>query len=270
MTANHVRNRESLKPSSEKAARVGGGGKRVVAAESKIAEKTNYEFARKLYHVLGLPIAFVVVCLKCPPLWASAFLALVALHVFVVDVLRLYVLKSTSFNERFFKMLGPVIRESEKTHFNGMLFYFAGASLSVLLFDQAVGVCAIFLLAVCDPIASIAGKFLAKHSAFCATKWFKANGRKTLGGSLGSFSAGFVVALAWMLFANHLFSPAESPAAAAWSGHQILYAAVAALAATLAEAATDAPALHRIDDNLLVPICTGLAVSTLLRVHRNL
>jgi diacylglycerol kinase (CTP) len=208
-----------------------------------------------LYHVMGLPITLACWNIGIPPLWAAIGLALIALTDLLVDICRLYIFPNTRFQTYFLRIMAPVLRESEVSSFNGMVWYFTGASLALFCFPMDAATLSICLLAVCDPAASFAGRFCSKFPGL-GLRFL--GGKKTVAGSLGAMAAGCVMTAAWLSL---------QPAAYGWlSVERYLYVVlVGGAAAAVGEMVNElVPGAWWVDDNLAVPMVAGAALSAVM------
>jgi dolichol kinase len=128
-------------------------------------------------------------------------------------------------------------RKESKRPFAGAFWFYFGAGLAFLLFPLNIASVAGATLAISDSLSTIIGKKFGRHIIL---------GKKTFEGSTTFFVAAFFVCL-------FLFSP--------------FVAIISAVAATLAELLPEWKIISKskfnglFDDNLLIPIMTGLAIS---------
>jgi len=144
---------------------------------------------------------------------------------FVLDLIRLNWSRGNEIAYRHFSWL---LREGERKGFNTSIYFALSCLICALFFEKRVTVLCITLLCVGDPIAAIIG------SRYGTVRILN----KSLQGSLACFVACFLVA-------QFLFDPAI----AFW----------AAITATFFELISS-----RLNDNLSIPIFTGLMVTMLL------
>ena len=124
-------------------------------------------------------------------------------------------------------MAGKYLKEKEVKKPTGSLFYVVAALVVILLFRREVAICALFVLCISDPLSSLVGRRLGRHPLL----------GKSIEGTLAFFGSSLIILA--------LFSVGLS------------IALVAAFVATLTELCT--PGF--LDDNLTIPIMTGLALT---------
>ncbi|HVP36115.1 MAG TPA: hypothetical protein VMT04_03890 [Terriglobales bacterium] len=183
------------------------------------------EFKRKGMHLFALAIPFGYFLL--PKKIALFVLVPIALCSILVDVIRLWKLPLANFFQWF---LGPILREHESYSFTGSSHILSASAICILFFDKKVAIAAIVYVILGDIAAALIGRVYGK------TKIEK----KSLEGSLAFLSVCILVALLL-------------PGLPFWIG------AIGALVATSVEALS-----IPIDDNLSVPILSGLVMQILL------
>eukprot|EP00300_Choanocystis_sp_HF-7_P022896 c22502_g1_i1.p1 GENE.c22502_g1_i1~~c22502_g1_i1.p1 ORF type:complete len:311 (+),score=54.55 c22502_g1_i1:55-933(+) len=156
------------------------------------------------------------------------------------DVLRLSI---PAFNHYMLVTLGwnRIMRKEEYNSFTGIGYYFAGNTLATLLFTPSVTIVAMLALILGDFAAALVGKAIGRR---------KLVGSKSLEGTLACFA----VCLACGLFVFASLLPDLT------IGSVFAFAFVGAAAAALAELFAIV-----INDNILIPLACGLAISTLAR-----
>jgi len=125
---------------------------------------------------------------------------------------------------------GKYLKEKEQNKPTGSVFYTVAALITVLVFREKVAICALLVLCISDPVSSLVGRSLGRHPLF----------GKSMEGTLAFLFSSLVILT--------LFSTA---------GLSVTLAV--ALIATLTELCTP----RFLDDNLTIPIVTGLALTLL-------
>eukprot|EP00163_Fabomonas_tropica_P019375 TRINITY_DN339_c0_g1_i3.p1 TRINITY_DN339_c0_g1~~TRINITY_DN339_c0_g1_i3.p1 ORF type:complete len:174 (+),score=31.25 TRINITY_DN339_c0_g1_i3:716-1237(+) len=137
---------------------------------------------------------------------------------------------STRFNQFFLQNFGSLLRDSEHNTMTGTSYYFLGVTSSIILFHPRVAIASILCLVLGDGGAALAGVSFGK---------IKIAGKKTLRGTLAMFFISLTIGI--ILY---------------WDAQVFeILALVGALCATLAELIP-----LDIDDNLTIPLLTGLGV----------
>ena len=139
-----------------------------------------FDIKRKIWHLFGLviPIGYFYTDKN------TTLLILLPLTVFAL-CLDLARLKSPGLNRLFVRYFGFLLKGQETKQLNGTTFFFSGALVSILLFSKQAAIFSLVVLAVCDPLASIAGKSIGR---------IRIKG-KTLEGSLAFCLTTFVLSL---------------------------------------------------------------------------
>ncbi|KAK4213038.1 CTP-dependent diacylglycerol kinase [Rhypophila decipiens] len=236
-----------------------------------------HEVPRKALHV---SIGFFVVWLYlsgtqtyavCPYLMAAL------VPIAAVDVLRHHY---QPFNRFYVRVLGALMRESEFNGYNGVIFYLLGAWIVLYSFPKDVGVMGTLLLSWCDTAASTFGRLYGRYTP-------RLRRGKSLAGSLAAFFVGVGTA-AWFwgwlaprsgpfpgdetfMFTGALRLPDQvagliglTPAQATIKGGLAL--GVMSVWSGFVAAASEVVDLFGWDDNLTIPVLSGLGIWGFLKV----
>lgn len=185
------------------------------------------EYKRKGIHLLALSIPIGYYFLS----QKTALLVLfpITLASLVFDFIRILELPGYRLLNFLF---GPLLRSHEEADLTGGSYILFAAVLSIFLFSKPVAVAAITFIILGDISSALIGRKYGKVSF----------GDKTLEGSLGFFLAGLLVVV---------IVPDLS----------LLIGLAGAVVATLAEAID-----FRIDDNLTVPLVSGVIMQLLTKI----
>jgi len=185
-------------------------------------------YPRKVFHMLAgavIPSAYYFAAL---PQGVITGIALASAAVWIgLDSLRL---RNASLNERFTRVLGPLMKRREAHSLTGSSYLLGGSALAILLYPPAVMMTALFFIAIGDPAAALVGR------RFGRTRF--SSGR-SLEGSLAMFATCLVVAR-WL------------------GGFTWSVSAAGAIVAAAAELYSG-----KIDDNITVPLLSGAALAAL-------
>ncbi|MEM8883776.1 MAG: diacylglycerol/polyprenol kinase family protein [Planctomycetota bacterium] len=178
-------------------------------------------YARKLFHAVGVVIVAAYWYLPIRQEQAAAVCLGVAALLALVDLFRA---RSPAVQALFFKLLGKITAEKDRTGLNGSTLYFTGCGLTILLFDKPIACAGILCLALGDALAAVVGMSVK------SPQW--------KGSSVAGSTTCFVVctAVCWLFVGFPL-------------------ALVGGLAATVLEAVSGSK-----NDNLLIPIGTAAAL----------
>jgi dolichol kinase len=180
--------------------------------------------ARKIFHFSGasIPLCYLVAGKISALIFALVLLVLSA----IFEFLRIRGCLDISLVKKYMQ-----VKDSESMKPTGSFFYLLAAPITILFFQETVAMASLFIVAIADPLCSLAG-----------LQWGKT---KMLGKSLEGSSVFFVVSL--LILSAFLFP---------------VYARIeAALVATLTELFTP----KWLDDNLTIPIVTALVLTLLLQ-----
>lgn len=153
---------------------------------------------------------------------------------FFLELMRL---KNERLNKFLMKGMAPLMRESEKEQISGLPYYAMGVGTSFYLFDERLATLSSLFLIFADPLASFFGIL------YGTTKLLP---HKSLQGSIAAFSVCYLITL---IFGLIYVGP---------SSLLLLFALLAGFVGCLSEMSA-----IFIDDNLLIPILSGAALTGL-------
>ena len=199
--------------------------------KNKKAEINNFEFNRQLFH-LALGVAIVLLLMY-------GFIDKNIILILILFGIILSIASKTNKLPIIYALLQKFERKKEIENFpgKGIIFYFTGVYISLLLFPREVALASIMVLAFGDSISHMYGMHYGKIR-------HPLSNRKFLEGTIAGFIAGFIGA--WM------FLP--------W--HEAFFASLIAMAVEAIEIKIGA---EQVDDNLIIPVVAG-AVVYLLRL----
>ena len=192
------------------------------------------ELRRKSVHLFAMiiPILYMIV----PRRESLLILAVCAFISILLDLLKYY---EKGFRRLFLRVAGNMLRRREFKRFTSSSYILCAALVSIVAFDRWVAVSVLTFIVLGDFAAAIFGRRFGKH---------KTVGNKTLEGSLAFFIAAYTGAIAFKLITG-----IDAPWPALFTG---------ALTATVVEALP-----LGIDDNLTVPILTGVLLQLMYIGH---
>lgn len=169
-----------------------------------------HEIPRKLLHV---SIGFITLDLyrrgvqknQITPWLFSALLPIAA-----TDFLRH---RFQAVNKLYIRCLGALMRETEVSGYNGVIWYLLGAFIVLQFFPKDVGVMGVLLLSWCDTAASTFGRLYGRYTV-------RIRRGKSLAGTLGAWAVGVITAAAfWGYFVPAIGSfPNDAPDAFMFTG----------------------------------------------------
>jgi dolichol kinase len=201
--------------------------------ESEVAQEISFsqELARKATHMGALVIPGGYYVLKLSRIEVLAIMVPIAVLMVLIDISRL---REWAFWRKVARpIISPIIRKHEMDgDFTGATYILITACLTIGLFDKPIAIAALAFIIVGDSFAAIIGRRWGKHRI----------GRKSIEGSLGCLLGTLIVA-------------ALTP------GLPFSVAAFGAVVATVTEFRS-----LKIDDNVSVPLVSGLAMMLLGKV----
>ena len=239
-----------------------------------------HEIPRKFLHV---SIGFATLFLYSRGVQSSQihpYLLAALVPIFATDLIRF---QWPAFNRFYIRMLGGFMRESEAhDKFNGVIGYLAGLWVALRFCQKDVAVMSVLLLSWCDTAASTFGRLWGKYTP-------RIRRGKSLAGSLAAFAVGVVTAgVFWgglgpltdstfntganaFAFQGTLTLPVvvrdrfglglREATISGWSALGVL-SVFSGLTASVSEAID----LWGLDDNLTIPILSGIGLGGFLWV----
>ncbi|KAI0376403.1 hypothetical protein F5Y04DRAFT_273763 [Hypomontagnella monticulosa] len=238
-----------------------------------------HEVPRKVLHV---SIGFLVYWLYVSGTQTSAvtpFLMGALIPIATTDYLRH---KYAPLNRFYVRCLGALMRESEYAGWNGVVFYLLGAWIVLYFFPKDVAVVAVMLLSWCDTAASTFGRLWGRYTP-------RIRRGKSLAGSLAAFLVGVATAgwfWGWLapktgpfpgdnehpfMFQGFLRLPTVVSNAMGISESQATIGGPIALGllslwSGLTAAGSEVVDLFGWDDNLTIPVLSGIGIWGFLKV----
>ncbi|KAK5997246.1 CTP-dependent diacylglycerol kinase 1 [Cladobotryum mycophilum] len=236
-----------------------------------------HEVPRKVLHV---SIGFFVVWLYTTGTQTSVvppYLMGALIPITTVDWLRH---RYASFNRFYVRVLGALMRESEYSGWNGVIFYLLGAWIVLYFFPKDVGVMSVLLLSWCDTAASTFGRLWGQYTP-------RLRRGKSLAGSLAAFLMGVATSYffyGWLvpaigpmpgdenfMFQGTLTLPQAvteaiglSDSVASISGSLAL--GVMGIFSGFVASASEVVDLFGWDDNLTIPVLSGIGMFGFLKL----
>lgn len=238
-----------------------------------------HEIPRKVLHV---SIGFIAVYLYSNGVRTttiSPWLMAALIPIFSVDYLRH---RFPGLNRLYIRICGALMRESEVDGWNGTIWYLLGAWIVLTWFPKDVGVLGVMLLSWCDTAASTFGRIYGRYTP-------RLRRGKSLAGTLAAYVVGVCTAAffwGWLaptmapfiddpdgtfMFTGRLSLPVAVKKALGWGLDQgtlggPLALGVMSLWTGLVGAASEVVDLWGWDDNLTIPVLSGLGLWGFLRI----
>lgn len=234
-----------------------------------------HEVPRKLLHV---SIGFVTLWLYEGHESSDIYpwLMYAAIPITIVDLVRH---QFAWFNRIYVRVMGALMRESEvHDKYNGVIFYLVGAFSVLRFFPKDIGVLCLLLLSWCDTAASTFGRLYGRYTP-------RIRKGKSLAGSIAAAVVGSCTCLMFygffvpprggiescFAFKGYLKLPEQlsfysdryttDTSLTGWPAY-ILFSLITGLIASVSEAID----VFGIDDNLTIPVLSGLGLWAFLSV----
>lgn len=199
-------------------------------------KRSDLHMLRKLWHIctgsLGL-FLFLRSSMDTRS-WAIGVL-LIALAGFSTDMLRA---RFKKLNFIVLRLAGPLMRRSEREGMSGLPFYALGASLSLFFYQKDIAVLSIMFLVFSDPLSSFFGVLYGKD---------KIMPNKSLQGAVAGFFTCYLITLFYTMNTVNL------------STDILVFSIVAGLIGSASELIS----AFNVDDNLTIPVVSGLGMTLL-------
>ncbi|RKF64733.1 CTP-dependent diacylglycerol kinase 1 [Erysiphe neolycopersici] len=242
---------------------------------------SRHEIPRKLLHVsIGIfSIYFYTAGIQTTSITPWLLSALVPIT--ATDYLRL---NYDPLNKIYIQALGPLMRESEYRSLNGVIWYLIGAWFVLTAFPKDIGLMGILLLSWCDTAASTVGRAFGRYTPSLRKG-------KSLAGSVAAFAVGVsTAAVFWGWIApssgpfsgdndfpfmftgtirlpepirNSLGLTENQSSVSGWLALSIM-----SIWTGFVASASEAVALFGLDDNLTIPVLSGIGMWGFLRVFK--
>lgn len=227
-------------------------------------KKQSFNFLRKSWHVLGLIIPLILYWdfFKGWNQWEYATRTVLVSLLFLTFVLLVFFeilrFQFPGFSEFFWRLFGPLMKESEKSQIHGTVPYILANLIVVLLFPPEIAILSLAFLIFGDPAAAYFGIHYGRHRLPNGKSWE---------GILGFLTVSFLVGLVLLaLFSqNHSYELSESMVDLEFkwdfSWKTIFVIFIGSLAGGLAEFFSYTTWKGLLDDNLLIPLLSAFAMA---------
>ncbi|WPU64872.1 diacylglycerol/polyprenol kinase family protein [Peredibacter starrii] len=204
--------------------------------ETVLHKRSDLHILRKLWHIstgsLGL---FMFHQMDASTNTFAIIIMAIAVAGFMADIIRA---KYPPFNKLVIKLMGPLMRRSEKEGMSGLPFYALGVSISLFFYQRDIAIISVMFLVFSDPLSSFFGVLYGKD---------KILPNKSLQGAVAGFFTCYLITLFYVMNTATL-------------GTHIL---VFAIVSGVIGAASELVSAFNIDDNLTIPVLSGLGMTLL-------
>lgn len=204
--------------------------------EQVLHKRSDLHILRKLWHIsTGSICLFIFLRSGNPQLfWAHAIMVL-AIVGFAADYLRK---KYRPLNLLILKIMGPLMRRSEREGTTGLPFYALGCSLALYFYDRDIAILAIMFLVFSDPISSFFGVLYGKD---------KLLPNKSLQGAVAGFFTCYLICLFYTMNTATIGT------------HILTFSIISGIIGATSELIS----AFNVDDNLTIPVLSGLGMTLL-------
>ncbi|MBA2406277.1 MAG: phosphatidate cytidylyltransferase [Bdellovibrionales bacterium] len=199
-------------------------------------KRSDLHLLRKLWHIStgSIGLFFFTRSGQDQQFWGFLVLG-IALTGFVLDISRA---RYPAINHIVLRFAGPLMRRSEKEGMSGLPFYALGVSLSLFFYSRDIAILSVMFLVFSDPLSSFFGVLYGKD---------KIMPNKSLQGAVAGFFTCYLITLFYTM--NHV----------TLGNHILIFAVVAGLIGALSELVS----AFNVDDNLTIPVLSGLGMTVL-------
>ncbi len=204
--------------------------------ETVLHKRSDLHILRKLWHIStgSLGLFLFINSEMSQTVWASIIMG-IAVAGFSADFIRNRI---PAFNSLVIKLMGPLMRRSEREGVSGLPFYALGVSLSLFFYSRDIAIVSSMFLVFSDPLSSFFGVLYGKD---------KILPNKSLQGAVAGFFTCYLITLFYAMNSSTL-------------GTHIL---VFSIIAGVIGAASELISAFNIDDNLTIPVLSGLGLTLL-------
>lgn len=204
--------------------------------ETVLHKRSDLHILRKLWHIStgSLGLFLFINSDQSQTFWAMIILS-IAIAGFAADFIRNRI---PAFNSIVIKMMGPLMRRSEKEGVSGLPFYALGVSLSLFFYSRDIAIVSSMFLVFSDPLSSFFGVLYGKD---------KIMPNKSLQGAVAGFFTCYLITLFYAMNSSTLGT------------HLLVFSIVAGVIGSASELIS----AFNIDDNLTIPVLSGLGLTLL-------
>lgn len=197
-------------------------------------KRSDIHWARKIWHILGVLLLFIIFQILPIKIAQVGFVILTVVFV-AIDVLRK---RNTQINTFFVHIFKPIMRQHEINSYAGTTFLFLGVMILVLLFQPMVVSLSLLFLAFADPFASYFGIRFGKDKIY---------GEKTIQGFMAAYFICATLTIGYLVYQGFSLD------------RVLLVGVLAGLLGALAELIP----IAKLDDNLTIPVVSGMGLTGL-------
>lgn len=199
-------------------------------------KRSDLHILRKVWHIITGSVGLFLFLRSSGStnFWALVILGIAILG-FSIDMLRA---RFKPLNNLVLMVMGPLMRRSEREGMSGLPFYALGTALSLFFYQKDIAILSIMFLVFSDPLSSFFGVLYGKD---------KILPNKSLQGAVAGFFTCYLITLFYSMNTAAL-------------GTDLL---IFSLVAGIIGSASELISAFNIDDNLTIPVVSGLGMTLL-------
>lgn len=204
--------------------------------EQVLHKRSDLHILRKLWHMTsGSLVLYVYLRSQESKIVMGHIVMCIALAGFAADFARR---KNKRFNAIVLRLMGPLMRRSEREGLSGLPFYALGCALALYFYHEHLAILSIMFLIFSDPISSFFGVLYGKD---------KILPNKSLQGAVAGFFTCYLITLFYLMNTTTV------------GIHILIFAIVSGIIG----ASSELISAFNIDDNLTIPVLSGLGMTLL-------
>ncbi len=204
--------------------------------EQVLHKRSDLHILRKLWHITsGSLCLFIFLRSGNEQIYWAHGIMVVALMGFAIDFFRK---KYRFLNLVVLKIMGPLMRRSEREGVTGLPFYALGCSLALYFYERDIAILSIMFLVFSDPISSFFGVLYGKD---------KILPNKSLQGAVAGFFTCYLISLFYAMNTSTIGT------------HILTFSIISGLIGSTSELIS----AFNVDDNLTIPVLSGLGMTLL-------
>jgi len=178
-----------------------------------------------------------------------SFLSMIWLTILFGEIMRH---SSDQFQRFAMKFFGPFMRSHEVKQYSGILYYISGIMFVTYFLPKPIAIISILFLSCGDPMASVFGILVPLPS-------LRLKNGKSLAGTFACFVTCLLLG-SYIVFNSGFNDPIIAHNDESYKIKLFLFVLSGAIAAASAEASVATPRPYGVDDNLIIPVVTGITL----------
>ena len=199
-------------------------------------KRSDLHMLRKIWHItIGSICMFLYIQSTETKMFWGCLIGGIAVAGFAFDLTRK---RFPALNAVVLKIMGPLMRRSEREGITGLPYYALGCSLALFFYQRDIGILSMLFLIFGDPISSFFGVLYGKDRILP---------NKSLQGAVAGFFTCYLITLFYLMNTTTLHV------------HILTFSIVAGVIGAVSELCST----FNVDDNLTIPVLSGLGLTVL-------